>query len=176
MDAHRLDTARLTLRRHTLEDFDALAALWGDAAVTRFIGGKPSTREEAWARLLRYAGHWQLLGYGFWVVADKTSGAFLGEVGLLDGKRDLDPPFGDAVEVGWVMSPSAQGRGLATEAVRAVLAWADAHLPGRRVVCMIEPDNAASLRVAGKCGFVEYARTVYHDAPMVLLAIRDRTA
>ena len=43
----------------------------------------PATREEAWARLLRYAGHWALLGYGFWLVEDRTTGSFVGEVGVM---------------------------------------------------------------------------------------------
>ena len=46
------------------------------------IGGKPFTREESWARLLRYGGLWSLLGYGYWAVRDKESGRFAGELGF----------------------------------------------------------------------------------------------
>ena len=59
-----LETPRLLLRPHTLDDFPATFAMWSDPEVVRFIGGRPFTREEAWARLLRYVGHWTMLGYG----------------------------------------------------------------------------------------------------------------
>jgi RimJ/RimL family protein N-acetyltransferase len=65
MDVPVIETQRLILRGHRLEDFDALAAMWADPHVARFIGGKPATQEESWARLLRYAGHWRLLGFGY---------------------------------------------------------------------------------------------------------------
>lgn len=144
--------------------------MWADERVVKDITGRPSSREEAWARLLRYAGLWAVLGFGYWLVEDRASGAFVGEVGLADFKRDLEPSLGDALEAGWVMRPDAQGRGLATEAMLAALAWADRHLAGRRVVCMIAPDNAASFRVADKCGFVAFERTHYRGDPTVLLA------
>jgi RimJ/RimL family protein N-acetyltransferase len=62
-EAPRLETERLVLRAHRVEDFPDLAALWSDPLVTRFISGVPQTPEESWSRLLRYAGHWLLLGY-----------------------------------------------------------------------------------------------------------------
>ncbi len=163
-----LHTERLILRPHTLTDFADSAALWGDPVVTRFIGGRPFTAEEVWGRLLRYAGHWTLLGYGFWVVRERASGAFVGEVGLQDAHRDIVPPLG-ASELGWVLSPTAHGKGYATEAVQAALAWAETQLSAERLVCIIAPDNAASLRVADKCGFQETGRPVYHGETVVHL-------
>ncbi len=163
-----LETARLRLAGHRLDDFDDSAAMWADPEVTRHIGGRPSTREEAWTRLLRYVGHWALLGYGYWVVRDQASGRFVGEVGFADFHRELEPPFDGAPEIGWALVPWAHGRGLATEAVRAALAWGDQHLGARRTVCMIDPGNAASIRVAQKCDYEEYARTSYKGAPTIL--------
>ncbi|HEX2076144.1 MAG TPA: GNAT family N-acetyltransferase [Longimicrobium sp.] len=163
-----LETARLTLRGHTLEDFDESAAMWGDPLVTRHIGGRPSTAEEAWARVLRYPGLWALLGYGYWVVREKHSGRFVGEVGLADFRREVTPALDGAPEAGWVLAPWAHGRGYATEAVRAALSWADAHLALPRTVCLIAPENAASLRVAEKCGFRELARGTYKGEATIL--------
>jgi len=162
--APALDTARLTLRAHTAADFDDVLAMWSDAAVTRHVGGRPATEEEAWARVLRYAGLWPLLGFGYWVVRERASGRFVGEVGLADFRRDLSPPLGDAPEAGWVLATWAHGRGFATEAVTAALAWADAALPSRRRVCIIAPENAPSIRVAERCGFRERARASYRGA------------
>ena len=61
--------------------------------IARFIGGRPYTREEVWARILRYVGHWTLKGYGFWAIEEKLSGDFIGEAGHLyssaEGAHDL---------------------------------------------------------------------------------------
>jgi RimJ/RimL family protein N-acetyltransferase len=163
-----LDTARLTLRGHGLQDFAESAAMWGDAEVTRYIGGRPFTEEEVWARLLRYVGHWAVLGFGYWVVREKATGTFVGEVGFADYRRDITPPFDDAPETGWVLAPSAHGQGYATEAVNAALAWGDAHFGARRTVCLIDVDNVASMRVAEKCGYRELVRTAYKGQPAVI--------
>jgi hypothetical protein len=90
-----LATDRLILRAHTAADFAGCCALWVDPEVTRFIGGRPSTPEEVWSRILRYVGHWQLLGYGYFVATDRQTGAVMGEFGLADFHRDITPALGD---------------------------------------------------------------------------------
>ena len=167
-DARAIDTPRLSLRVHGREDFAECAAMWGDPEVTRFIGGRPSTREEAWTKVLRYAGLWSLLGFGYWVVRERSSGRFVGEVGFADFQRDIDPPLGGAAEGGWVLAPWAHGRGFATEAVRAAAEWYARSFGATRTVCIIDPDNAASIRVAQKCGYVEIARATYKGGPAVV--------
>ena len=163
-----LKTDRLILRAHTLADFAGCFILWSDPDVTRFIGGRPSTAEEIWSRMLRYAGHWQLLGYGYFVVTDRETGTIIGECGLANFHRDIEPSLGDTPEAGWVLLPQYQRRGLAREALTAVLAWADtAKMP--RTVCMVDPENRASLRLATSVGYAEYARTTYKDSPSILL-------
>lgn len=163
-----VETARLTLRGHQAIDFQDSLALWSNPEVTRYIGGRPSTEEEVWARLLRYVGHWPVVGYGYWVVRERATGAFVGEVGFANFHRELTPPFGDAPEAGWVIVPGLQGRGFATEAVGAAARWGDEHLPSARTVCMIDPENLASRQVAAKTGFREYGRTTYKGAQSVL--------
>lgn len=166
--APRIETERLVLHAHSLDDFDDSAAMWAEPEVTRFIGGVPFPRSEVWLRLLRYAGHWSLLGYGFWAVRERASGRFAGEVGFADMRRELKHDFDGAPEIGWALAPWAHGRGFATEAVRAVIAWGDANLQASRTVCMIEPGNRASLRVAGKCGYGKYADATYKGVPILL--------
>lgn len=163
-----LETDRLRLRGHTVEDFDAVAGMWGDPDVVRFISGKPATREESWARLMRYAGHWTLLGYGFWVIEEKSSGRFLGEGGFADFKRDMTPGI-EAPEQGWALTAAAHGKGYATEAVRAMIAWAEPHFGRRDFACIISPTNTASIRVAEKSGYREVVRTTYKGEPTILL-------
>jgi RimJ/RimL family protein N-acetyltransferase len=166
-----LESERLKLRGHALDDFVHSAAMWADPEVTRYIGGKPLTEEESWARLLRYVGHWSLLGFGYWVVEEKTTGNFIGEVGFADYKRDL-PLLKDLPEIGWVFSSQASGKGYATEAVRAASAWGDARFPSAQTACIINPDNLASIRVAQKCGYRQSQLTTYNSRPTIMF-VRD---
>lgn len=168
-DIPTIETDRLILRAHTLDDFEDCAAMWGDEAVTRHIGGQPFAPGDVWARLLRYTGHWAHLGYGFWAIEDRQSGKFAGECGFADFKRDLVPSLDGMPEIGWALAVWAQGRGVATEAIRAAVEWGDAHFDaGTRTSCMIDPDNLASIRVAEKCGYEEFARTEYRGTPTIL--------
>jgi RimJ/RimL family protein N-acetyltransferase len=164
-----LETERLILSGHRIDTLDEALALWSDPQVNQHISGKPSGREEVWARLLRYIGHWAALDYGFWQIRERATGRFVGDVGLADFKRDLAFSFDGAPEAGWVLAPWAHGRGYATEAVTAALAWSDAaEQVGPRTVCIINPDNTASLRVAAKCGYRELARVDYKAVEVIV--------
>lgn len=128
--------------------------LWSTPEVVRFISGTPSTREESWARLLRYLGHWSAFGFGFFVVTDRTTGRYLGECGMMDFRREIDPPLLDGMaEAGWVFAAEAWGQGLATEAMAEVMAWYETRTDAPPAACIIAPENAASIRVATKLGF-----------------------
>ena len=164
-----LQTARLMLAPPTLEDFDDYAGLWADAVVVRYMGGAPFSRSAAWARFQRQAGGWALRGFGTWVVRERGSGRFVGEVGFCDFRRDIEPALGPEPEAGWMLAPWAHGRGFATEAAAAAHAWGDARFQEPRTVCMIDPNNAASLRLAARMGYVEYARAAYGERLVVLL-------
>jgi len=162
-----VETERLRLRAHTAADFDACLPMWNDPIVTRFIGGRAYTGEEVWQRIQRYAGSWALLGHGFWVIEDKARGKLIGEIGLMDARRDIDPPFGADREVGWALLPDAHGKGYASEALEAVLAWEKQHLGGACLVALIDPDNAPSIKLALKFGFTQRARSIYKDIPTI---------
>ncbi|HCK84411.1 MAG TPA: GNAT family N-acetyltransferase [Hyphomonadaceae bacterium] len=162
-----LETERLRLRGHVAADFEAVAAMWADPEVVRYIGGRPSTREESWARLLRYPGLWALLGYGFWAIEEKASGRLAGEGGFADFKREISPAI-DAPEQGWALASWAHGKGYGSEAVAAMIAWGETHFGRRDFVCIISPENAPSIRVAEKVGYREVAHTTYKDAATVM--------
>ena len=164
-----LETPHLRLHRHRLEDFPVCREMWADPRVTRFIGGRPLTQEEAWLKFQRNAGHWPLLGFGFWVLEEKSTGAFVGEVGISHFFRETQPPVENLREAGWIIPPAMQGRGYATEAVRAALAWTDGRFTDPRTICLIHPENLPSLRVAEKCGFREWFRASYKGEPALLL-------
>lgn len=169
-----IETERLRLRGHVASDLPQALPLWNDAIVTRFIGGRPYTREEVWQRLQRYAGSWVLLGHGFWAIEERDTGRFIGEIGIMDAKREIDPPFGDDRELGWALTPEVHGRGYASEALRAVLAWEKERFNAPCLVALIDPDNAPSIRLATKFGFTERARTTYKDVPTIQFERRRR--
>ena len=164
-----LETERLRLRGHRTDDLDASSALWADTEVVRHTTGKPQTREEVWWRILRYIGHWALMGYGFWALEEKASRKFVGEVGLADLKRTMNPSLGDTPESGWILASEFHGKGYATEAMRAVIAWSDENFGAVRTACLIHPDNGPSMRVAEKLGYREYARSNYRDKEVIIL-------
>jgi RimJ/RimL family protein N-acetyltransferase len=168
-----LETERLTLRAHCVDDFVHSAAMWADENVTRYIGGKPLCEEESWTKFLRYVGHWALLGFGYWLAEEKATGKFVGEIGFADYKRDLEPSLKGVPEIGWVLASAAHGKGYATEGVRAAVAWGDAHFESARTACIIAPENLASMRVAVKCGYREFVRTTYKGHPTGMF-VRDR--
>jgi RimJ/RimL family protein N-acetyltransferase len=164
-----LETERLILRPPQVSDLADSTTLWGDAEVVRHIGGRIFSPEEVWARVLRYIGHWAAMGYGYWTVRERATGRFVGEVGLADHHRDIQPPLGDDPEAGWVLATASHGRGFATEAMRAVLAWSDRTLAAPRTVCLIDEANAASVRVAEKLGYRERVRTTYKGDPAIVM-------
>jgi RimJ/RimL family protein N-acetyltransferase len=165
-----IETERLRLRGHRIEDFAPCAAMWADPVVTRYFGGKIFTEEEVWTRVLRYVGHWQWMGFGYWAVEEKATGRFAGELGFADYKREIQPSIQGIPEAGWVLVSDAHGKGYATEAVRAVVAWGESRFGNVETVCLIHPDNRASIRVAEKCGYRERQVTTYHGQPTVLFA------
>ncbi len=149
--------------------------MWADPVVVRYIRPTPFTEEETWARLLRYVGHWALLGYGFWVVEDKQTGEFLGEAGFLNFHRDTEPPrVINVPEAGWAFRAAAHGHGYASETVAAIAAWGDAHFD-TATACIIEQENRASIRVAEKNGY-RALQVVKYRGEELMMYRRERTS
>ena len=148
-----IETERLRLRPHQSDDLADCVAMWSDPAVVRYTIGEPSPRQRTWIRVLAYRGHWALLGYGYWAVEERTSHRYVGELGFADFKRAIVPSIEGMPELGWALVPQFHGRGYATEALRAVVAWGDCHLAQRRTACIIHRDNQRSFRIAEKLGY-----------------------
>ncbi|MEW6055497.1 MAG: GNAT family N-acetyltransferase [Bdellovibrionota bacterium] len=168
--APSLETERLVLRSHEKKDYEACTVMWSDPVVTRYIGGKPSTAQQTWLRLLNYIGHWALMGFGYWAVEEKLSGRFIGEVGFADFKRNLDPSVEGLPEIGWALVSQSHGKGYAVEALQAIVAWGDAYFKQTKTICIINPENAASIRLAKKLGYQELKRTSYAGEPTILFS------
>ena len=166
--APRIETARLVLRTSRKEDLAAHAAMLGDGAVMRHLTGMPLQREDAWRRLLQGPGLWAMLGYGYWSVERRSDGGYIGHIGFADFKREMLPSLEGLPEMGWLLAREAQGQGLAFEGVTAALAWADETLRAPEIAAIISPDNAPSIRLAERAGFVRAEETVYkNDAILV---------
>jgi RimJ/RimL family protein N-acetyltransferase len=163
-----LETGRLRLRAFRESDLDAHAKVLGDPRVVRHLGGTTFSREESWRRIAMASGLWDLLGYGYWAVERKEDGAYVGQAGFADFKRDLQPSIEGLPEMGWIFAPFAQGQGYASEAVAAGLRWADEALAGQEVTAIIDPENAPSIRVAEKNGFASREDATYRGTPILL--------
>jgi len=159
-----LQTERLTLRRFTRDDLDAVVALDADPAVMRYItGGAATPREElrddylpAWLAYYERGDRW-----GFWAAIERATGEFLGWFHLRPNLGDPD----DEPELGYRLVRSAWGRGLATEGARALVDKAFGELDARRVYATTMAVNAASRRVMEKAG-LRYVRTFHADWPV----------
>ena len=163
-----VETARLRLRPLRESDLVVQAQMLGDPEYVRHLGGHTLSREESWRKILCGVGLWPLFGFGYWSVERREDGAYLGQVGFADFKRDMTPSIEGLPEMGWLLAPSAQGQGYASEAVAGALDWAREALAGREIVAIIDPDNAASIRVAEKAGFSIREPASYRDAPILL--------
>lgn len=162
MIAPTIETPRLRLRAAEMRDFDGYAATWADEAVVRHIGGNIRTRNESWMRFIGLPGMWSLMGYGYWVFADRLSDRFIGTGGLFWLDRGLGALEG-VPEAGWAFAANAWGKGYASEAMGAALGWADDVLGTDEVRCIINPGHGASERVAAKLGFAQTGSEMLHD-------------
>ena len=140
--APTLTTDRLTLRGWREEDLAPYAAITADPEVMRFMGGTLDAAD-AWRQMAMFAGHWELRGYGLWVV--EREGELIGRIGL------LRPEGWPGLEVGWLLGRAAWGQGYATEA-RAAVEYAWRELDAHELISLIAPDNTASQRVAERLG------------------------
>ena len=145
-----VETPRLRLRAWRASDRDTLAALLSDPEVVRYLTGVPFTREESDAAFERRLGHWRDLGFGFWVVERKDTGAMIGWAGLQPA--DHFAGWKDDVEVGWTLARPSWGLGLATEAGAASLRHGFERLGLARIAAFRDPANTASGHVMEKLG------------------------
>jgi RimJ/RimL family protein N-acetyltransferase len=167
--APTIETERLILRHWRKEDFRPYQAIMREPAVHEHFGPEPIGAEDLWRRMTAAVGGWQFNGFGTWAVTDKMNQRLLGNVGLFTAWRDLDPEFGEDPEFGWIMATETHGRGLALEACRAVIAWAEANLAPTPMWAIIAPANLPSIRLAQRLGFEAVHETPYHDEPTLVM-------
>jgi RimJ/RimL family protein N-acetyltransferase len=145
---HVLQTDRLTLRRFTLDDAEFIFRLVNNPSWLRFIGDKNVHNLEEARRYLRegpldmYERH----GFGLYRVEENESGTVAGMCGLI--KRDTLPD----PDVGYAFLPEFRGKGYAHEAAAAVLDYGQRTFGLGRILAIVSPDNASSIRVLERAG------------------------
>ncbi len=167
--APTLETERLVLRLFRREDLEQWHAIVSDREVMRHFSGPPAPKEDTWRRMSAAVGSWTLRGFGGWAVVRKADDRLVGTVGLFNAWRDLEPEFGDEPEAGWIFSTEVHGQGIASEACRAALAWADASFAPPTVWAIIAPTNAPSFNLAERLGFERVGDTLYNGEPTAVL-------
>lgn len=140
-----LDTPRLKLIPPTIDHLVPYATLYGDSEVMLHLGGMLD-RAQIWERLTDTLGHWVLRGFGMWSVQEKASGDIVGRAGL------RYPDGGPGIEAGWVFNRQSWGKGYATEAGAAAIAYAFDQLHRDRINAVIARTNTGSQVVARKLG------------------------
>ncbi len=144
-----LRTERLLLRPWRLADRAPFAALNADPTVMEFFPAT-LTKDESDALAARIDGDLQWHGYGLWAVEIPGEAPFIGFVGL--SATEADMPFPHAIEVGWRLARAYWGRGLASEAARAALAYGFDELGLEEIVSLTAVRNVRSRRVMERLG------------------------
>jgi RimJ/RimL family protein N-acetyltransferase len=171
-DAPVLVTERLELWRPTPADEPEMFAIVSDPQTGRYLG-PPVTRADNFTRFQRNAGSWLLHGYGSFMLRRAGQPGVIGNCGVFHSYRGLGPDFDDMPEAGWILAADQVGKGLAREAMEAALAWFNRTHGPRDVVCMIDPDNAPSIALAGKLGFRSMRITASPDGGEVQIFRRS---
>ena len=165
-----LETPRLILRHLAPDDLDNLFALYCDPQVVKYIPDAPRTREETREEL-----EWHMNGHprhpelGLWATIHKETNRFIGRCGLLPWTIDGRPE----VEVAYLLARDHWGQGLGTEVARAILGYGFEQLRLSRLVCLVERENLASIKVATKIGMV-FEKEGSDDKGPFLLYARER--
>lgn len=162
-----IETGRLLLRAHHIDDYRSYWGFWKSQTPPTISGGPPRDSEEAWSRLLRFIGHWHQFKFGSFLIFDKMSKELIGEAGYSYIPRGLGLHFDEYPQAGWNIAPAFRKRGIGQQAASACTAWMDEHFPGRSV-CMIHPHNEASIKIATTVGFQPYGEAEYKYTPVTL--------
>jgi [ribosomal protein S5]-alanine N-acetyltransferase len=162
-----LETSRVSLRKFVPGDADALARIISDPETMRYYPA-PYDRQgvTTWIErnLRRYAND----GFGLWAMVFKESGELIGDCGLT--KQAVEGI--EEIEIGYHLRRDHWGKGLATEAARAVRDYGFANLKVDRLISLIRPGNAPSRRVAERNGMKLWKEVLWHDLPHCVYAVQ----
>jgi ribosomal-protein-alanine N-acetyltransferase len=144
-----LETKRLLLRRLIMDDLDDLFALYKDPDIRKYFPEGILNFEETKEELEWHMnGHPKYPELGLWATIHKETEKFIGRCGLLPWTIEGQ----DEVEIAYLLDKSFWGQGLATEAAQGILQYGFEYLQLSRLICLIDPENIASQRVAERIG------------------------
>jgi len=159
-----IETPRLRLRPLAADDIDLALELFTDPDVSRFVA-ETMTPHAVGASMTDWLRRCADGAIGVWCITDRETGEKLGTGGVLplpvdapDTEYDLveGPDIPDReIEVGYILKPSAWGRGIATETCRALLRHSFESTDLDALVATTHPDHHRSQNVLRKCGFRE---------------------
>ena len=162
-----LETDRLIIRYLQPEDLDEFYKICGDPEIMRYVGdGQPISREQTQRWLEKSQENYRKYGFGCFGVVAKDDGCLIGYCGL------VNPTFDGEAEIIYAFKKQYWGKGLASEAAKAMLDFGFKQCALRRVIATIDPDNHASIKIVEKWG-MEYQeqRIDEHNLPEVVYAI-----
>ena len=157
-----LETERLRLRLWRDDDLPHLERLSADETFMRYLGPRAPAEDQ----VARYRRQWAEHGFGIWAVEERESGRFVGRIGLQFHSLWPEDP-----EVGWSLDPGVWGRGYATEGGAAAVRHAFEALGFERVVSIVHPENAPSIRVMDRLGLQRW-REVWWEYGRTMLDVR----
>jgi [ribosomal protein S5]-alanine N-acetyltransferase len=158
-DNKELLTARLSLRRPTRADVEAILSIHADPRTSIHNPSDALTMGDEAERLFeRWNDQWQRFGFGYWVVRRRDLAAPIGFCGI----KSVQFKSRSVLNLFYRFDPAAWGNGLASEAATAVVEWATLHLPEHPIIARVRPENIASQRVATHAGL---ARAETLDTP-----------
>jgi [ribosomal protein S5]-alanine N-acetyltransferase len=164
-----IETERLLLRAFTTADVPSMLGIYGDPDVMRHVRGVGVLdRRGTEALLEQYEQAQRERGFSTWAVVEKASGRTVGDAGFEVYRSTGEP------ELGYTLAADAWGRGFGSEAARACVDAAFAHLAVGRIVAKVEVDNERSLRLARRLGMTPIERIEVEGRPHVLLALERR--
>ena len=166
-----LETERLILRQLLPTDLESLFALYRDPEIRRYFPEGVLTYEETKEEL-----EWFLHGHpthpelGLWATIHKETNQFIGRCGLLPWTIDQRPE----VEVAYLLDKEYWGQGLGTEAAQGILNYGFEQLHLYRLICLIDRENEASIKVASKIGMTFEKEGEDEKGPFLLYSINKQ--
>ncbi len=164
------ETSRLTLRYLTTRDKEALIPILGDPEVMHFsiigVHSQKQIKQFIEQRLLSYLEH----GFGLYALVHKQNKELIGYCGFFIQSIEHK----NEVEIGYRLAKKYWGQGLGTEAAKAVIEYGQQRFNFKRFICLIEPKNIRSIRVATKLGMKLEKKIVYYGLDVEMYSLNSR--
>ena len=170
MSFPQIETARLRLRPYIIDDVEALHAHWTDPQVRKYLWDDIIIPREQVAEVVESSiNGFAASGFGFWAIFFREKNELIGFCGF---RFFGEPP---EIEILYSIAPEYTGRGLATEAARAMLRYGFAEHKFARIYAGADPPNAASFRVMEKCG-MEFSKRLWINNLEAVYYVITKTA